>query len=108
MFDAANKTGPHPLDRSGEFDRIESLGQLSKHRLQFKPREVGAQAIVFANAKGQVRVRLAADIEPVRIFKNFIVAIGRWIKHSDDIALEDLLAVQLRIRGRDAAELDYR
>src|SRR5580704_281253 len=61
VLDAANKARAQPLDRPCRFDVVEALGQLAENNLQLEPRQVRAEAEVFPDAEGDLRIRIAAD-----------------------------------------------
>ena len=63
---------------------------------------------MFTDAKSEVVIRLALNIEAVRVFKDIFVTVSRGIKQSQNIVLLDLLPVQLSIGVGNPGKLDYR
>ena len=70
--------------------------------------QVRTEAEVLAvAAKGEVVVRVAADVELVGIREDLFVAIRRGIPDDNRIALANLLAVQFKILCGRALELNH-
>src|SRR5215831_11766900 len=76
MFNSTHETRAHPLNRSGQFDHVDVLRQLTEHCLQLQASQVRTQAIMLADAESQMWIRLAPYIKAVGIFENFLIAIG--------------------------------
>ena len=49
----------------------------AQRHLEFHPRQVGAQAVVGPVAEGDVRVRVAGEVEFPRAGKDALVAVGK-------------------------------
>ena len=58
--------------------------------------------------EGHLRVRLAADVEAVRVVEDRLVEVARDVPGGDFVVLADLLAVQLCIGGGGAAKMVHR
>ena len=72
-------------------DRVED--QVDRH-----PGQVGADAVVRTGAaEPDVRVRVAQDVERVRILEDLFVEVGRAVGHHHPLALLDLHAGQLGV-----------
>lgn len=61
---------------SGEFQVGEVWGEGPERRAQFPSGEVGADAEVFAVSEGEVVVRGAAHVEPVRVGELALIAVA--------------------------------
>ena len=66
---------------------------------------MGAQAEVLGDPKGQMGIRVAVDVEPLRIRKHVLVAVGRRVQHGDLLAGLDPGAGQLGVLGRRPPEV---
>src|ERR1700674_459704 len=97
MLDAADEARAHPLDRPGQLDRLETLGEVAEHHLQFEPGEICTEAEMLADAEGNVTIGITADIESIRRGENALVAVRRRIEQRDGIALANLMAVERRV-----------
>src|SRR5271165_2792559 len=86
MFDTADKAGTQTLDWTGRLHIFDPLQQAPKDYLQLEARDVGAEAEVLANSEGNVRVRIARDVELERLFEDVLVAIGRGIVERERLA----------------------
>src|SRR4051794_12744352 len=96
---------PH---RTGRLEMYELRRQLPEHRPQLPSGQVGAETEVLAEPEGEVKVRVAADVEAVRIGELALVSIGRRVPERHRVASSDEGAIQLVIRDGGASELDDR
>src|SRR5216683_3356674 len=108
VLDAADEARTHARNRSAEFDRFEPPRQLTKHRLQLEARQIRPQAVVLADAEGDVLIGITSDVQRERILENILVTIGRGIEEREHVALMDFLAMKIGVRGGRARELDHR
>src|SRR5579864_3580569 len=108
VLDAADEARAHARNWSIELDRFEPLRQLTKHRLQLEARQIRPEAVVFADAKGDVLIGITSDVHRERILENILVTISRGIKEREHVTLVDFLAVKIGVGGGRARELDHR
>src|ERR1700722_3015635 len=107
MFDAADQAGAHPLWRAGQFDRFNPFGELAEHRLQFQSGQVSAETEMLADTEREMMIRIAPDIEGIRVCEDLFVAVGRRVEQGENLILLDLLPVQLGMEISAAGELDH-
>ena len=82
--------------------------QLLEEHPPLEPRQVHAEAVVLGDAERQMRVRLAVDVEPLRVVEDRFVAVGRRVVHRHLVAGLDLDVAQLGVGGRGATEVVQR
>ena len=88
---------------------VEAGRHLAEDQPQLHAGQVGAQAVVgAAAAERDVVVRAALDVEAERLVEDLFVAVGRDVPHHDLVAGLDLLAAQLEVAHRGAAEVHHR
>src|SRR5580698_10324733 len=97
VLDAADKARAHALDGRGELDRFEPLRQLAKHHLQFEARQICAEAEMLADAKRDVVIGIAADIEMIGRGEEGFVAVRRRIEERENVAFADLLTMEFGV-----------
>src|SRR5205085_9610843 len=68
-----------------------------KRNLSLQPRQRRAKTKVVAIREGHVPVILAANVEPVRVWKPLWIAVGRTHYRDDRLAFADRLPPQLRV-----------
>jgi hypothetical protein len=78
------------------------FGQRAENHLEFKAREVGAEAEVLADPERKMRIRITFDSEPERFIENVLVAVGRGGNKYERVALFDFLRVARSPRSRPA------
>src|SRR5258705_5864979 len=64
-----------PLRCAGQRDRIGPAEQLVEDHFQLETGQAGAEAVVGAVAEAEVRVGVAADVEPHRVGEHRLVAV---------------------------------
>src|SRR2546426_6966200 len=101
-LDAVDEVRAQALDRPGQLDVRQAAQQLLEHDLDLQAGQVGAQAEVMPDAKGEVVVRRAADVETVGVREDLLVAGGRAIPDGQLVALADRLGPPLRGARRRA------
>jgi hypothetical protein len=108
VLDASDEARSHPRKWSTEFDRFEPRRQLTKHRLQLEARQIRPEAVVLADAEGDVLIGITSDVQRKRILENILVTVGRGIEEREHLAVADFLAMKIGVRGGRACELDHR
>jgi len=73
-LDTADKVGTQSFHRSGRFHILDIF-----EHLEFKAREVGSEAKVFADPERNMRIGIAREVELERFVENVLVAIGGGI-----------------------------
>src|SRR5882672_11641579 len=105
--------GLDAVDPAGaEADRVAGLGDVrhgvgdgGEDELDLQLGQAGAQAVVRAEAAvAQVRVRVAADVEPPGLVEDLLVEVGRPVEQAQPVARLDLLAAELGVLGGGALE----
>src|SRR5437764_14727118 len=81
--------------------------KLVEERGRLEPGEVGAEAEVRPDAERELRVRLPAEIEPVGVGEDGLVAVRRGVVEDDLVAGAHLPAFELDAAGRGAAEIQH-
>ena len=71
MLDSADKARAHPLNWPGQLSMLHPLAELPEHRLELEARQIRAQAVMLADAEGQMIIRLAPNIEAVGIRRKY-------------------------------------
>src|SRR5258708_24853795 len=94
-FDAVDEVRPQPGWWSSQLNVREPPEQLLEHHSDFLARKARTEAEVFAEPERQVFVGRAADVEAVRLGKDVLVAIGRWIPHQHMLAGADRCAANV-------------
>src|SRR5690606_6381299 len=93
----------------GEPQAGPALRQLAEDDLPLQARERVAEAEVGAEAEREVAVRLARDVEAVRVGELLGIAVGGAEREDHRLALPHLLAAELDVRlGELEQELDRR
>src|SRR6266403_2530305 len=79
-LDAVDEVRAQQLRRAGDLEIGQPAQQLAKHDRDLAPREVRTQTVMSARAaEADVLVRLAQDVEAVRIREHRLVAVGRVV-----------------------------
>src|ERR1700730_13261640 len=107
VLDASDEARTHLGNWSTELDRFEPRRELTKHRLQLEARQIRPEAVVLADAKGDVLIGIASDVQREGIRENILVTIGRGVEEREHVALADFLAMKIGVRGGRARELDH-
>ena len=89
MPEAAKADPPIAVGLTVGFDLREALHQAGDRDPPFHARHVHAGAGMVAVAKGDMTIRLAADIEAIGFGKLGRIAIGRADSQRDDVRLYD-------------------
>src|SRR5690242_4217981 len=89
VFDATLERRAQVRRLSRVLDRRGAGQQLGEERLHLYPGQVRAEAEVRSVAERQVRVRLSAGVEPVRVGEHGLVAVSRCEGHHDLVAGSD-------------------
>src|SRR3954462_549468 len=106
----------HAVDEGGALEHLGLAGldvgqpreQLGEDRAQLRAGQRRAQTVVRpAAAEADVVVGLARDVEAPRILEGAVVAVARVVEEHDLLALADVLAAQLDVARRRAAEGEH-
>ena len=107
--DSTSDELPRCGDRAlGDLDVAEAPEQLLEHDPHLGPGQVGAQAVVRADAERDVGVRAAVDEHLVGAVEHRLVPVGRLVEQEDLVARLQRLAVQLVVLGDRAGERHHR
>ena len=79
----------------------QALGQGPEHLLPLDPGQRGPKTMMHALAERYMRVRIAGDVEPVRIGEHLGIAVGGGDRPTDPVLLPDQLASHLNVLSRD-------
>src|SRR5581483_645973 len=79
--------------------------QLFEEHPALEAGKVGAEAEVFGDAEGQMRVGIAADVEALWVGEHVLVAVGRRIEHRHLLARGDLGTRELGVLCRRPPEV---
>ena len=75
------------------------LGERAEQQAQLEPGQVGADAEVGALPEGQVRVRVAPDVEGERVVEHVLVAVGARVGEHHPVALGHRLVADVVVAG---------
>ena len=98
----------HELGLAGELGVLEPRDQLVVERPGLEPGEVRAEAVVGAEPERDVPIRVARDVEDVRVLEHGLVAVRRRERHQHRLALGNGHAAEDLIAGGGAHELLHR
>src|SRR5262249_10505204 len=105
--DAEERRSPlDPVRDEGEL--AEPVDQRADRHLSLESGEVGAEAVVRAAAEREVLVRLALDVEAIRLGEDLRIAIRRREHPPDAGVPRDDLAAELDVGVEDARGQDHR
>src|SRR5439155_20289192 len=106
-LDAVDEVRAQQLRPAGDLEIGQPAQQLAKHDRRLAPREVRTQTVMSARAaEADVLVRLAQDVEAVRIREHRLVAVGRVVPEHDLLARAQLLTAELGVLRAGAPEVD--
>src|SRR5271169_1405907 len=100
-LDLGSEVRRGPLDRAGRREVGKGGEQHGQEQLELESRDVAAQAVMLAEAKGEMWIRVPINIEVIRILEDIGIAIRRAEPRDDPITFRDLSAPDLRVPGRD-------
>src|SRR5450631_4606263 len=72
-----------PARRPGELDHRESVEELDEEDAPLEPGEVDTETEMLSDPKRQLRIRVASNIELVRVSEDLLVAVRRRVDHRD-------------------------
>src|SRR6266571_6764362 len=91
VLDPSDEVRAEALWLAHKLDVRQPPDDLLEHHLDLKSRQVGAQAEVgAARPKGDVRVRIAGDVEHIAVGEVVLVAVRRAVIDAHLVALRDL------------------
>src|SRR5262245_28807130 len=89
------RCAPRRRRRAGQLQGRHALQQLVEEHAQLEARQIGTEAEMRADAEGDMVVRRARGVEPVRVRKYGVVTVGSRVQEQQLLAGFDALAVQL-------------
>src|SRR5215472_6942320 len=106
MLDPMDEVGPDIAHRAGQLEPADAGQQLLQQDAQLQPGQMAAEAVVWAAlAKAQMVIRLASDVEGVRMVEDRLVAVARCVPHNHLVAGPDRRVVQPYVTGGRTPEV---